>query len=261
MLHYWYGATAYMIPKEGSQIYAWVDVGIIPTFITTREGKFPFLLGWEYGEAYTWNVGEIYYSSDFWWSGEYQGDIYLGADAYIAMLRHSTGRGIPEDVLMVYKLKERFNEYYEKKGFIISMVEFVEKFGANTNPLMVKILAMDDKWEEARQRYITQDYDGSWLLFDELLTDIDSFTLDALKLKDNTLFWIYVSEWCIITGTSITAGFILWTLMVKRRYYKMVGQTRLRPPPGEVSSGSPRYQDTYKPWWRKNKFSRLYAIH
>ncbi len=112
----------------------------------------------------------------------------------------------------------------------------MEKFGANTNPLMVKVLAMDDRWTRARSLYIGQDYDGSWSLLDQLIVDIDSFTHDALKLKDQTLFWIHVSEWCMITGTSLLAGFVLWALMVKRRFYKMVDQTRLKPPPREMGS-------------------------
>ena len=119
---------------------------------------------------------------------------------------------------------------------------------------------MDDTWGKARSLYIGQDYDGSWSLFDQLLADIAGFQEEAIKLKNNALFWVYVSEWCIITGTSILAGFILWTLMVKRKYYKQIDQTRLRPPPGEVGIEPTVYRNDNHPWWRKGELSRLFTI-
>jgi hypothetical protein len=169
------------------------------------------------------------------------------------MVLYGTGRGLPEDVVMVHKLKRRFGEYSEKQGFIISMMEFVEKFGADTNSLMVKVIAMDERWGEARRLYIGQDYGGSWSLFDQLLADIDAFTMDALTLKDKTLFWVYATEWCVITATLLLSGFLLWSLMVGRRLYRMAGQTRLRPPPGGTGSEYPVYLEPrpHTPWWKR----------
>ena len=152
-------------------MYAWAQTEILPQFSTTRQGTFPYILGWEYGNAYTWCIGGP--SS----LGAWHHDFDYGPDAYFSMVLYSTGRGLPEDVVFVHRLKERFYEYSEKKGFIISMVEFVEKFGANTNPLMVKVVAMGDRWEEARGLYIGQDYEVSW--FEEPLNPdaIDDYVL------------------------------------------------------------------------------------
>jgi hypothetical protein len=243
-----------MIPRPGASVYAWAKTDILLQFTSSRKGIFPFILGWQYGEGYTWCIGTP--SSLYFWSHYTD----FGPDVYFSMVLHSTGRGLPEDVVVVNKLKKRFYEYDEKKGFIISMVEFVEKFGANTNPLMTKVIAMDDTWGKARSLYIGQDYDGSWSLFDQLLADISGFQEEAIKLKNNALFWVYLSEWCIITGTSILAGFFLWTLMVKRKYYKQIDQTRLRPPPIEAGSVQIRCRDDNRPWWKKGELSRLFMI-
>ena len=86
-----------MIPRQGASIYAWGETKKIIQFTTTREGTFPFLLGWQYGKGYTWCVGAT--SSLSLWRVDY------GPDAYFAMLLYSTGRGIPEDVVMVHKLR------------------------------------------------------------------------------------------------------------------------------------------------------------
>ncbi len=245
-------AISFIIPKQGSRIYAWGRTDISPTVGIGEKGTWPLVVGWRYGNGYTWCEGDT--SSLGVWRGECE------PDAYFSMLMYSTGRGLPEDVVFVHRLKKRFSEYSEKQGLIISMMDFVEKFGANTNPLMVKIITMDGTWGEARRRYIAQDYDGSWSLFDQLVADIDSFTEEALALKDRTLFWVYVSEWCTITATFLLSGFLLWSLMVGRRLYKMVDQTKLRPPPGETGAELPQYSrkdGRSPPWYGGGRYSRF----
>jgi hypothetical protein len=49
----------------------------------------------------------------------------------------------------------------------------------------------------------------------------------ALKLKDRALAWVYLVEYLSVTGTAMASGFILWTLMVRRRAFTEVGTTRL----------------------------------
>ena len=251
---FWYLYASYMIPRQGARIYAWAKTEKMPEFAASRTGIFPFVLGWQYGRGYAWCEGS---TNSLSWACEY------GPDAYFSMLMYSTGRPLPDDVLMFHRLKERFYEYADKKGYIISMVEFVEKFGANTNPLMVKVIVMDDRWKGARRLYIAQDYDGCWSLFDQLLADIDSFTQDALMLRDKALFWVYVSEWCTIAATFLLSGFLLWSLMVGRRLYKMVDQTRLRPPGSETGAELSEHSRKENPnlsWHRIGSCSRL-AIH
>jgi hypothetical protein len=57
---------------------------------------------------------------------------------------------------------------------------------------------------------------------------VAGFRDEALKLKDQALFWIYVSEWSVVTGTFLLCSFVVWSLMVKRRLYREVEETKLR---------------------------------
>ncbi len=84
-LEYWYEAFRYMLPKEGARTYAWAKTDTITRFTTTRKGIFDYLLGWQYGKGYTWSLGGIS-GAYTWWSGEYERRIYLGGDAFFAML-------------------------------------------------------------------------------------------------------------------------------------------------------------------------------
>ncbi len=52
-------------------------------------------------------------------------------------------------------------------------------------------------------------------------------TMEAVRLKDEVLLWVYLVEWLAVSGTGTGCGFILWTLMVRRRSFKEVETTRL----------------------------------
>ncbi len=57
---------------------------------------------------------------------------------------------------------------------------------------------------------------------------IGEITAEAVRLKDQALFWVYVIEWLAVTSASMVAAFTLWTLMVRRGLYRSVATTRMR---------------------------------
>ncbi len=182
-----------MIPREGSEIYAWAKTGLFPEFAFPMPGLFPHILGWRYGQGYTWSVQDIL-GAAFW----HEGDNPYGTDVMMAMLMYSTGRKIPEDVVLVHELRVRFSNYAEIKSFIFSLMEFVDKFGANTASLAESVQGMDERWRESRQSYLSQDYSDSWNQMEVLLEDLEHLRTDALRLKDRALFWIYVIEYLTV---------------------------------------------------------------
>jgi hypothetical protein len=211
-----------MIPMEGSTTYTWIKSGDYSEFAFPDPGWFPHTLGWQYGEGYTWNLMD-YSLSGFWGEGMNP----YGPDAYWGMLMYSTGRDLPVDVVMVHSLRVRFHHYAEQKGFIIAMIDFVDRFGANTGPLEVALGEMDGQWRESRELYLGQSYQSAWATIEEVLTEMSLLRGDALKIKDRALLWIYVIEWLTVSGTFLATGFAIWTLMVRRRLYKQVATTRL----------------------------------
>jgi len=217
----WWGNNL-MIPKDGSETYTWSKTDVFPEFSYPKPGFFPHILGWRYGKGYTWSVQDILGAS-FWNEGVNP----YGTDVMIAMMMYSTGRRLPDDVVMVHELRSAFSRYAEMKAFIFSLMEFVDKFGANMAPLESKVFGMDERWRDARSQYIAQDYAGSWEAMNGLLADISSLRDEALRLKDKALLWIYAIEWLCVSGTFLVAGFGVWTLMVKRRLYREIGSTKL----------------------------------
>jgi hypothetical protein len=49
----------------------------------------------------------------------------------------------------------------------------------------------------------------------------------ALSAKDSAFFWIYLTEWSVVTATTIISGYILHALMMRRRLYRVVRSTRM----------------------------------
>jgi len=40
------------------------------------------------------------------------------------------------------------------------------------------------------------------------------------------MYWIFVTEWLVVSATGLICGFAVWTLMIKRRLYREVKVTR-----------------------------------
>ena len=128
---------------------------------------------------------------------------------------------------MMHQIREEYYLYSIQWGIITGMTEFVDRFGANVRPLEEELMRIDGLKRDASRLYIDQEYtDVLELIREARLQIADALNL-AQEIKDQALMWIYITEWITVTGTSMFAGFVVWTLMVKRRLYKEVTTTRL----------------------------------
>ncbi len=211
-----------MIPRPGAQIYTWSKTNVFPEVAYPIPGLFPHIMGWRYGKGYTWSVQDILGTS--FWTPTINP---YGNDVMISMIMYSCDRRLPDDVVLVHNLRASFSRYGEIKNFIVSLIEFVDKFGAKTSPLESKLGDMDASWRRARELYLEQDYAASDQEISRLLESLEGLRGDALRLKDRALLWIYIIEWLSISGTLLVSGSVVWTLMVRRRLYRRAGTTRL----------------------------------
>jgi hypothetical protein len=102
----------------------------------------------------------------------------------------------------------------------------VEKFGASTAQFSVNLADIDLHWASASDHYLDGDYDAALSELDEGKTRAQSLREEVLGAKDRVLFWVYMIEYLVITGTSVASGSILWTLMVRQRLYRSARTTR-----------------------------------
>jgi len=221
--------TNLAIPKIGAVVtsysvgpYSVGYAGALPDPDFKSPGWIPQTMFWEYGEGITWTHQDMF--GQYW---NTQINAYA-PDMILAELMYSTGRDLPTDVIQVHRLRVKFTDYASSQGFIFSLLDFIEKFGANTVGIVDQIDEISGVEDEAKTLYLEQAYQDSSLVIDQALQEIELLREEALRLKDRALIWIYVVEWLSVTGVSMLCSFVLWSLMVKRKLYRTVSTTRMQ---------------------------------
>ncbi len=132
----------------------------------------------------------------------------------------------PEDLQLVHALRTLFVSYDDRRKATISVLGFVERFGANPIKAVLKLDNMDVRHADASRMYLTQDYEGAREELISLLDEFSDVELNLMRAKDRALFWIYIVEWTAVSGVSMICGVLVWTLMVRRKLYREVATTR-----------------------------------
>jgi hypothetical protein len=230
-VEYFFGGsygTNLAIPKPGAVItsfsvgpYEMAYGGAYPDPGFKSPGWIPHSMYWEYGNGTTWTHQDMF--SQYW------NTLFnpFAPDMILAELLFSTGRDLPSDVIALHRLRVKFTDFGSQKNFIYALLDSIDKFGANTSPIVERMGEIADLNRQARQLYLDQDYQESSATMDRVLADVDSLRQDSLVLKDRALLWVYLVEWLVVSGVLLVTSFALWTLMVRRRLYREVASTRL----------------------------------
>jgi hypothetical protein len=133
---------------------------------------------------------------------------------------------IPEDLQLIHQLRASFYEYFDQMAMTSGLLEFIDKFGANTRPVEEMLLESEAMKEDAELLYLRDDYSGAWESMSAVMERFDRISQESVKIKDRALMWVYMTEWLAVMGTLAICGSIIWALMVKRRLYKEVSVTR-----------------------------------
>ncbi len=186
--------------------------------------KNPFFSTWNFNDS-----GRVFAMTGDWTPGG--GARFLEWD-YIQdfvtnLMLYCTGNDIPKDLDLVHTVRSRITSFSNRKLIITSLVDFVDNFGADPSRVLKKVEEVDRVAEKARDLYLQQDFSGALEAIDRALGMMEEAENLAQEVKDSALLWIYVSEWLAVTGASLICGFLLWTLMVRRRLYREVTTTRL----------------------------------
>jgi len=220
--------TNLAIPKPGAIVtsysvgpYRYGYSGIYPDPRFESPGWIPHTMYWTYGKGVTWTHQDMIGG---YWDTAYNP---FAPDMLVAELLFSTGRKLPEDVVLVHWLRRKFADFGSAQVYVISLAEFIERFGANAAPVMQDLKGVSEIVDEARGLYLALEYQASSEKMGEALERIGRLGEIAVRLKERALFWIYLVEWLVVSGAFMLAGVALWTLMVRRRLYREVSVTRM----------------------------------
>jgi hypothetical protein len=217
-----YWTIVLMLPQEGATVWARA-VGAYPGVL---DGYPPWLLSWRYGEGMTWSVADDL-DCPWWWGIFQPSEQRYGLDILMNIILHSLDMPLPEDVVLVNAVRQSFMSYIDAASRLTSVLDFVEKFGANTNRLMDDREKIDLTLQAAKESYMDGFYEEALVGSRDAIDSLLGLEEDAIDLKRQALAWVYVIEWTSVTGTGMLVGVAVYLLMVRRRLYRQVGVTRL----------------------------------
>jgi len=140
-----------------------------------------------------------------------------------------TGGRIPEDPLATYEARRLMENYRNQRQTLEGTLDFVSKFGANVVPVERMLAEAQQARSQADRFYLDGEIDKCIEGEMRALRMLDSAFKRAYELRDEALLWVYLTEWLVVASTGMVCGFVLWTIMVRRRLYREVGETKLLP--------------------------------
>ncbi len=210
--------SRFVIPRQGAGIMAY-QTGNFYGY-----DRVPLIVAWDYGEGRAVTCGAAISERENWFG---LGNPY-GPDMLMNTVLYSTHRDLIEDVEVFHRIRGNFREFRSRLELLISLVDFIDRFSANTNRAYALIGELRGMARTATDRYLEGDFPESEAIMREAFDGFGRAESLARDLKDSALLWVYLIEWSTTTGVLFTSGFLIWTLMVKRRLYRGVVTTRLR---------------------------------
>ena len=217
-----------LYPKLGATVWATMKNAFDPA---GRENP-PFMLSWRWGKGLVWAVAQDY-DRDWWGvqSGLFGWDPRknpVSPDIVLNMIYYSVGRQLPEDITIIHEIRMVYRSLSDDRELLLSILEFVQRFGAATSKIEARIDEIRSLEKEAELQFEEGMYDESLAALREASAGYGEIGNDALKLKNQAIFWVYVIEWSVVLSSCMICGSVLYTLMIGKRLYKQAATTRAR---------------------------------
>jgi len=188
--------------------------------------------GWENPFFSTWDYrnGTVFAMTGDWTLGG--GWLFLEweylPDFATNLMLYCSKRSIPMDLDLVHTVRTRLATLAYRRMIISSLIDFVDRFGANPKKILLALQEVDKAKADASNSYIEQEFDKALQAAEKASDLMDEAELISEKVKKDALLWVYLSEWLVVTATCMICGLLVWTLMVRRRLYREVGSTEFR---------------------------------
>jgi hypothetical protein len=213
------GQSRAVIPPQGSGTLAW-QVG-------NYAGKEAFITAWEYGEGRAMTIGS---GLPLGWLAYPTGDSArnkYSPEILVNMMFWLASTPLIDDVEVFHRVKSDFADYLTRMKVLISLSDFIDKFGANTQRIQEEVIPLERIYSEASTHYLEHDFVESEIAIKSGLVKFPMAEEVAKREKDKALLWVFVIEWLVTSSTLFLSVSVLWMLMVRRRLYRAVEVTKL----------------------------------
>ena len=218
-------ASNIVTPKDGSHVLAVDTIGGTSKFSGYEN---PFFSTWEYPPET--RKGRTFAMTGDWTPGG--GAAFLRweylPDFATNLMLYCSHRPIPQDLDLVHTVRMRLASLTYRRMIIVSLIDFVERFGANPRRILVAVQEFDEVSTRASNLYLEQDFTKALESANMALELMKEAEEISDNVKNEALLWVYLTEWLVVSGTSLICGFGIWSLMIRRRLYRKVGVTTFR---------------------------------
>jgi len=147
-------------------------------------------------------------------------------DYFINHVYKAAGVPVPDDLDLVHRIREQLHGFRDHRAYMIGMIDFIDKFNANTRPVEEMLANTLPLRDQAEDLYLDLRYEEAQEVMDQAIEMFEEIEAEAVKLREQALFWIYVIEWSAVSATFLMTGIVIWALMIRRRLYREVSVTR-----------------------------------
>jgi hypothetical protein len=207
-----------VIAREAAQVLAWQ--------LGSFAGRADYLVNWEYEKGRTITCGDFLGNGWLGYPGAPESNPY-SPEIILNMIFWMDKRPLIDDIVVFHRVKTTFGEFRSRLGILIGLRDFIDKFGANTQKITDQIRDLEVAYNDASEFYLDSKFIESETAIKAGLARFPEAEEIARREKDAALTWVYMIEWLVSSSTLFLSGFVLWTLMVKRRLYHEVEVTKL----------------------------------
>lgn len=214
--------SRFVIAREGAGILAYQQ-GNFP-----GHADVPFLVVWDYEKGRTMTCGSMIEHPC--WLGRYNP---YAPDIVVNLMLYTMRKNLIADVDVFHALKGDLRGVRNQLSYVISVMNFADRLGANIAAIQGLVDSAQAHWEGASESYLDQDFDAAQRLLKEGFEYLRKAEKVAIEEKNRAMWWIFVIEWLVTTGTLFISSYLLWSLMVRRRMYRAVKTSRISRIPSE----------------------------
>jgi uncharacterized membrane protein len=201
--------------KDGSTLLA--------HWISNEYGDPPFYVTWDIEQGRTFAMMHDWTLA--------AGHVMLKWDYYpdyaINLMLYLAKRDLFPEYVQAHEYRAGIRSLNLRKLGLLALIEFVESFGGNTLVIDREITRLNSMVKAVEEHYLDHDLSAALRDLDGTIKEIQGIEELATRVKERALLWVYVIEWFSVTAVMLMSGMILWSLMVRRRLYREVGETRL----------------------------------
>jgi hypothetical protein len=215
------GVSRMVIHREGAMVLAWQAGNFYGI------DKVDYLAAWDYEEGRAMTIGDFMGGGWVKYPGDPQDNQY-SPEIMMNIMFWITHRDLIADVEVFHRIKSNFRNFKSRLAVLVGLRDFIDKFGANTARIDGEMMALEDVYAEASSRYLDQEFVECENTLRDGFERFSEAEEVARKEKNTALLWVYVTEWLVSSSTLFISGFVVWTLMVRRKLYRATETTRLK---------------------------------